>query len=151
MKIFPLNQSHIPQIWQIEAEAHLTPWSEQIITSSFGPRSHNFGLFKPNRGLDELVGYYFAESVAGEMTLENMCVGVDHQGKGYARQLMAHLIEQGKALNNEELWLEVRASNVPAIALYRSYGFESISVRKAYYKIPNSNQREDAWLMKLSL
>ena len=151
MKIFALNLSHIPQILSIESVTHLTPWSEKIIQGSFGPRSRNFGLFKKNKGVDELIGYYFAEYVAGEMTLENICVDANCQGKGYAKVLMSHLIEQAKEEGAEELWLEVRVSNLPAIALYLSCGFENISVRKDYYKIPNSTEKEDAQMMKLSL
>ena len=154
MKIYPLNQSHITQVVDIEQATHLTPWSEKIIQSSFGPRSRNVGLFKKAKsasGLDELVGYYFAEFVAGEMTLENICVGREFQGKGSATILMQHLIDDAKALGAEEIWLEVRESNAPAIGLYESFGFETVSIRKNYYSIPNSLDKEHACLMKLSL
>jgi len=151
MKVFTLNLSHIPQVLSIETATHLTPWSEKIIKTSFGTRSQNFGLFRSEKGMDELIGYYFAEYVAGEMTLENICVDVKHQGKGHARTLMSHLLEQAKAKNAEEIWLEVRVSNTAAISLYLSYGFEKVSIRKQYYKIPDSNEKEDALLMKLTL
>jgi len=151
MKIYPLNRSHITQVLDIEQATHLTPWSEKIIQSSFGPRSRNIGLFKSSKGLDELIGYYFAEFVAGEMTLENICVGLNHQGKGHAKVLMKHLVEDAKSLQAEEIWLEVRESNDAAIHLYRSFGFEDISIRKNYYSIPNSTYKEHACLMKLAL
>jgi len=151
MKVFALNLSHVQQVFSIESTTHLTPWSEKIIHESFGPRSRNFGLFKKNKGVDELVGYYFAEYVAGEMTLENLCVDSQYQGKGYAKVLMSHLCEQAKEEGAEELWLEVRVSNTTAISLYMSCGFEKVSIRKAYYKIPDCNQKEDAQLMKLTI
>ena len=151
MKLFPLNPSHISQIIELESAAHVTPWTEKIISSSFGPRSRNVGLFKSHKGFDELVGYYFAEFVAGEMTLENICVGIQFQGKDHAKTLMQHLFEDAERLNAEEIWLEVRASNATAIQLYSNFGFEQISVRKNYYSIPDSNEKEDALLMKKAL
>jgi len=47
------------------------------------------------------------------------------------------------------MFLEVRASNVSAIALYESMGFVEVSVRRGYY--PAKKSREDAVLMGLVL
>jgi ribosomal-protein-alanine N-acetyltransferase len=41
--------------------------------------------------------------------------------------------------------LEVRPSNAPALALYRSSGFEAIGVRRGYY--PAEDGREDAHVL----
>ena len=45
------------------------------------------------------------------------------------------------------LSLEVRVSNEPAIALYKTYGFEVAGVRKGFYTAP----REDAYVMLKNL
>jgi ribosomal-protein-alanine N-acetyltransferase len=45
------------------------------------------------------------------------------------------------------LWLEVRASNVAAIALYESLGFNEATIRRNYY--PTADGREDAIIMAL--
>jgi ribosomal-protein-alanine N-acetyltransferase len=47
------------------------------------------------------------------------------------------------AANLAFLTLEVRASNVAAIALYEKYGFQQAGLRKGYYQ----NPREDAIIM----
>jgi ribosomal-protein-alanine N-acetyltransferase len=47
------------------------------------------------------------------------------------------------------LWLEVRASNTRARALYRRRGFAEVGVRKAYYPAPV--RREDAVVMSLAM
>ncbi|MNR57792.1 ribosomal-protein-alanine N-acetyltransferase [compost metagenome] len=47
------------------------------------------------------------------------------------------------------LWLEVRASNRAAIALYEDLGFNEVTVRRNYY--PSANGREDAIVMALPL
>ncbi|MCR2392783.1 ribosomal-protein-alanine N-acetyltransferase, partial [Salmonella enterica] len=47
------------------------------------------------------------------------------------------------------LWLEVRASNQAAIALYEDLGFNEVTVRRNYY--PSAHGREDAIVMALPL
>jgi ribosomal-protein-alanine N-acetyltransferase len=151
MKIYDLNQSHVLDVLAIEQSAHLTPWSEKIIQQSFGKRSHNFGLFQKSKGQDELVGYVFADLVADEMSLENICIAPKLQGKGYSKVLMEELIARSRPLGATVIWLEVRASNQAAIGLYNKAGFNQVSIRKDYYNLPDSRDKEDAILMSLQL
>lgn len=63
------------------------------------------------------------------------------------RRLMEAVIKDlGAEPGVEALFLEVRASNVAAQALYRSFGMEEVSVRKRYYR-----DGEDALVFKLPL
>jgi ribosomal-protein-alanine N-acetyltransferase len=151
MKIYDLNQSHVLAVLAIEQSAHLTPWSEKIIQQSFGKRSHNFGLFKKSKGQDELLGYVFADLVADEMSLENICICSKSQGKGYSKVLMDELVARSRALGATVIWLEVRASNEAAIGLYDKAGFNQVSIRKDYYNLPDSKEKEDAILICLQL
>ena len=143
-EILPLEPGDISRLQQIEQSAHLSPWSEKIMKTSFNKRSHNYGLIRQG----EVLGYYFSEFIAGEMNLHNICIGKKHQGQGLAKQLMLHLLAKAQELNAEELWLEVRESNHSAITLYQQFGFEQVGQRKNYYPIKDSNQRETALLMK---
>ena len=59
------------------------------------------------------------------------------------------MIEDLTAKGIATLWLEVRASNSPAIALYESLGFNEVTVRKNYY--PAAQGKEDAVIMALYL
>lgn len=150
--IQPLHEGQIPDLLEIEQQSHIAPWSQKIFESSFNARSHQFGL--SHKG--QLVGFYFCQFVANEMTLENICIDKSQQGKGFARKLMQHLIVHASAIETEEIWLEVRESNHSAIQLYKSFGFEQMGLRKNYYAIPNagpnaslnSAAREHALLMR---
>ncbi|QTH64842.1 ribosomal protein S18-alanine N-acetyltransferase [Psychrosphaera ytuae] len=150
-KLEELNHSHISELAAIEVSAHVTPWTEKIIRQSFGPRSHNVGLFEVDRGQYRLIGYYFSDHIAGEVSLENICISEAYQGRGLSKLLMANLIEHSKQIGATEIWLEVRSSNTPAIALYEAYGFSQEGVRSKYYTIPDSSLKEDALMMKLAL
>jgi ribosomal-protein-alanine N-acetyltransferase len=56
------------------------------------------------------------------------------------------LAKQHQAAN---MFLEVRMSNVSAIALYENTGFNEMAIRRGYY--PAKNGREDAVLMGLAI
>ena len=62
---------------------------------------------------------------------------------------MAHMLEHAIALGAAVMFLEVRASNAAAIALYERASFVGVNVRRGYY--PVENGREDAVIMKVAL
>ena len=67
------------------------------------------------------------------------------RGNGLGRVLMQHLISQARDRGAGELFLEVRADNPVAEALYLSLGFEQIAERPKYYQ-PDG---VDALIMRL--
>lgn len=144
LKIRKAELSDVTEIFAIEQAAHISPWSEKLIVASFSPTHHNYvAEFE-----QEIVGYLFTSLVAGELTLENICVAKKVQGQGVGKALMERLGHIANELVCFELWLEVRASNKTAIALYEKSGFEQQGIRKNYYSLPNSKEKENAILMK---
>lgn len=131
----------IPTVFDIESAAHSHPWSEKLFLSNFGKRYINHVLTIN----DEIIGYFIASYVAGEVTLLNIAVSPAHQGKGLGKQLLSYLKAFSTSLTQEEIWLEVRASNKTAIALYQVLDFVEVDVRAAYY--PTDSGREDALIM----
>lgn len=69
------------------------------------------------------------------------------RNRGVATALMSFMDEECISRGVKEIFLEVRASNAPAISLYLKCGFEKISVRKKYY----GNPTEDAVIMRKTL
>jgi ribosomal-protein-alanine N-acetyltransferase len=69
-----------------------------------------------------------------------------HRGKYIGEALMMEGINGVVARKGDEIYLEVRTSNLPAIALYRKLGFQTKSILKSYYR-----DGEDANLMALDL
>lgn len=72
---------------------------------------------------DNVAGYFVTSSVAGEVILMNIAVVPARQGIGYGRKLLQFLLDYSKQKNEQEIWLEVRASNKAALALYKRLGF----------------------------
>ncbi|MFT5808361.1 MAG: ribosomal-protein-alanine N-acetyltransferase [Moritella dasanensis] len=140
-KIIPLTLEHLPLIQKIEAASHAFPWSDKVFASNFGARYFNFLLVQD----EQVLGYYFANQVAGEASLLNITVAPEHQGKGYGKQLINHLIQECQQQELFQLWLEVRESNHGAYHLYLNVGFNEVDRRINYY--PAATGREDAIMM----
>lgn len=144
LNIRKAKQSDLPSICTIEQITHVSPWSEGIFHGSFGQRNHNF--VAEREGL--ILGYLFTSFIAGELTLENICVAKEAQGQGIGQALMKKLFQLANELTAQDIWLEVRASNISAVGLYKKFDFMQQGVRKNYYSIPGSTAKEDAILMK---
>ena len=97
----------------------------------------------------ELIGYGALMVVLDEAHLLNISIAKAFQGRGFGRGLLEHFIEVARRHGGQMMFLEVRPSNISAIALYESMGFNEFSVRKGYY--PAHNGREDAVLMGMAL
>lgn len=66
--------------------------------------------------------------------------------KGIAGKLLSSIIERLAGAGIAIIFLEVGVTNKAAIALYTSFGFETIGKRAAYYN--HANSREDALIMR---
>ncbi|WP_105213230.1 ribosomal protein S18-alanine N-acetyltransferase [Pseudoalteromonas sp. T1lg22] len=138
----PLGEQHLADMMVIERACHSHPWSETLMRSCMSGRYFCTGLFIDNT----LLGFYVAEQAGPDITLVDICVAPSQQGQGLGKVLMQSLIKDSNARNAELLFLEVRESNVAAIALYEGCGFIANGVRKKYY--PDG---EDATLMMCEL
>lgn len=140
-----LSPANLDAAFALEQRCHTFPWSRQTFESNQGERYFNLGLF-----LDaQLIGFAITQVVLDEATLFNLAIDPDVRRQGHAQALLAYLEEALIARHVMTLWLEVRASNEGALALYRKYGFNEVTVRRNYYPAPGG--REDAVIMALPL
>jgi ribosomal-protein-alanine N-acetyltransferase len=94
-----------------------------------------------------VVGFAVASVVPPQAELETIAVVAEGQRRGVGRNLFAVLVGELAIAHAEELFLEVRASNRAALALYLSLGFKETGRRSRYYIDPV----EDALLLALRL
>lgn len=84
-------------------------------------------------GAREVVGYVVTWHVADELHVMNVATRTDRRRRGIGRALMAAAVDYARENAVRHVLLEVRRSNVPAIALYRAFGFFAMGVRARYY------------------
>lgn len=139
-EIVPMDRSHISQIAQLERDCFSTPWTEAMLEEElFNPQA-SFIVAEDGEG--NVLGYAGLHVVLDEGYIDNIAVDPNARRHGVADELLDVFCRFGAA-NLAFLTLEVRASNEPAIALYRKHGFEEAGRRKDYYTKP----KEDAVIM----
>lgn len=143
MKFDPLRYEHLKQMVQIEQEAFDQPWSERMFIPEVEDK--NAYYLVGVRG-DEVVCYGGFHKVLDEAHITNIAVKTGNRGKGIGTLLMSELISRARLLGIKAMTLEVKDINLPAIALYKSFGFAVEGVRPRYY-----NNLHDALIMWLSL
>jgi ribosomal-protein-alanine N-acetyltransferase len=97
----------------------------------------------------EIVSYAVLMPVLDEAELLTIGVAAKQQRKGLGRAMLMDAMQWARENNMQRLFLEVRVSNLPAIALYRQTGFTEIGMRRGYYQ--NAQGREDALAMACDL
>ena len=95
-----------------------------------------------------LGGYLLAMMIDDEAEILSIGVTPDRQRQGVGKLLLQHFFEHGTSQNMTRVVLEVAEDNVPALGLYRDFGFAAFGRRKGYYK--QGNQKIDAIMMKWS-
>ncbi len=147
MKIqcIPMADQHLPAIAMIEPLAHSHPWSQSLLSDIAGRGACHHVMLLDER----VIGYFYAQNIVGEVTLLNIAVAPEVQGKGYGKALMNAFLDVCRQQRAEEVWLEVRASNQTALSIYRKVGFNEVDRRVNYY--PTTSGREDAVIMSLIL
>ncbi len=105
------------------------------------------GIFLVAERDGEVLGYAGCQTVLDEGYVTNVAVSPNCRREGIGRALIAGLLGQAGERGLGFVTLEVRASNLPAIGLYKAMGFGKVGVRKNFYEKPT----EDAELWKLNL
>lgn len=136
MNITRMNEGHVAQVAALEKLCFSDPWSETSVASELdNPLS--LWLIAEEEGT--VLGYVGSQTVLDETDMMNIAVRPECRRRGIAAALIGELVNQLRAHGSHVLRLEVRESNVPAIALYESMGFTQLGLRKNYYRNPKEN------------
>ena len=141
----PMQLSDVGDVMQIESEVYEFPWTAGNFRDSLNA-GYSCWVYEV---ADLLIGYGILMLAAGEAHLLNMSIAAQRQGQGRGRKLLGHFIQVAHDYNADMIFLEVRPSNLPALALYASEGFAEIALRRDYY--PAAAGRENAIVMSLRL
>lgn len=130
-------QASVTAVYEILSDVYsVSPWSEKQILSDMQQDNVDYFFVKKD---EKDVGFLAISQLAGELEITNIAIKKAYQGHGLGSQLLANLDHV-----DFPIFLEVRASNTPAQALYEKFGFDIIGKRKQYYHEPV----EDAIIMK---
>ncbi|MGH8084231.1 MAG: ribosomal protein S18-alanine N-acetyltransferase [Lysobacter sp.] len=140
-----MRETDLAEVHALEIRAYEFPWTSGIFHDCLRANYPAWVL-----QIDGRIGGYFLMSIAaGEAHVLNVCVAPELQGRGHGRTLLHALLKIARARRVDRVFLEVRPSNVGAVALYDAEGFNEIGRRPRYY--PAREGREDALVMALEL
>ena len=94
-----------------------------------------------------IAGFVAARAIAEEAELQNLAVRHEYRRRGVARQLVEALQTRLMEAGVKRIFLEARASNLPALNLYRSFGYAECGLRRNYY----ASDGEDALVFERRL
>lgn len=135
-----MTTQDINDVLDIERAVQTHPWTEQQIHDAL---SHYQCTVISQQ--QRVVGFCIIQQVLDEANLLLIAIKPNYQGQGLGKQLLNISLGQLKP-QPLQIFLEVRKSNQPAIALYESLNFHQIDIRKNYYP-SNDGHREDAVIM----
>ncbi|MBK6405071.1 MAG: ribosomal protein S18-alanine N-acetyltransferase [Holophagales bacterium] len=129
---------------ELERISFPVPWKREFFASEVG-QAHRFNrVVRAPGGI--LAGYVFCAFAGGEIHVNKIAVDPLYRRRGVARLLMKEVLDFSARIEAEEIYLEVRPSNVPARNFYMTLGFREVGRRPQYYA-----DGEDALVMSLFL
>ena len=141
----PMQMDDLDAIMLIEPTVYTHPWTRGNFSDSLNS-GYSAWVLEANQ---KIIGYALVMMVLDEAHLLNLSVAKSHQKQGLGRYLLEHMVQIAQNHKAANMFLEVRPSNISAIALYENLGFCEMAVRRNYY--PAHDGREDAVLMGLAI
>lgn len=118
-------------------------WSYNILKQELENGKSKYFVLKQE---NEIVGFAGIMLIIDEVNIMNIVVKKDKRSLGIGSLLLEEIVKYSKIHNATSITLEVNEKNIPAIKLYKKYGFKQVGLRKKYY-----NNEDDAILMDLVL
>ena len=147
----PMQEGDLDEVLALEQVSFTEPWTRKMFLGEL--RGNAFAVNVVARageaGYDmgfaagTLLGYIMFWVVFEELHLMNLAVSPEARRRGLGATLVRHALSAGAERGVRTALLEVRASNLAALALYEGLGFAKKCLRKGYYDRP----REDAVIM----
>lgn len=136
IEIRRMQKEDLETVCRIEKETFSLPWSRQSFYNAMNRQGNVYLVLLLEQ---KVVAYCGLWNIAGEGDITNVAVDQAFRGQKLGRMLLNRLLEEGIQSGVDALTLEVRESNMPAIQLYESLGFQNVGIRKNFYEKPTEN------------
>ena len=149
MKVRQFDKQDLPEILAIQAKnPQGAQWPElEYLRLADDPRGMILVAELETMTPVKVLAFAAFHRIIDEAELRNIAVDPAHHHQGVGRVLLAEGRQRLLEAGAKRIFLEVRQSNKPALALYYSVGFGLHSQRKEYYR----NPPEDAYVLALEL
>jgi ribosomal-protein-alanine acetyltransferase len=142
-----MAEADLAYVAALENEIHAAPWS---IGNFRDALAAGYGATVAERD-GRILAFGVMTLGPGEAQLLNLSVVPDARRRGLGGALLQRFIDDARRAGAEQMFLEVRIANSPAIGLYAAAGFEPVGRRHAYYPATSRGISEDALVMRRTL
>ena len=139
-------EADIPAILVIEGLSFSNPWSDATFRGEVQNNGISFPVVIVHEPDQRVAGYIIYWQIRDEVQITNVALHPDFRGRGIGEAVLKAILNEVLGRGAKFVTLEVRASNMPAVSLYKKLGFKVLGTRKGYY----SNPFEDAYIMGLA-
>ncbi len=144
IKIVRMKKEDVKEVTDIERLSFISPWSESSFLNELRNEvSYSFVAKVEIEGREIVAGYIIFWIVGSEAHILNIAVHPRFRRRGIGKKLLLHALKYSLIKGVEDVYLEVRVSNIPAIRLYEALGFVQLGIRPHYY----ADNGEDAIIM----
>jgi ribosomal-protein-alanine N-acetyltransferase len=134
IEIRKMVEADVPVVTALDRAEDPEPWTENIFRRELQlPLSHTLLAVDKREQRNRVAGFVTYWMPADEVQLHKIVVSRPLQRCGVARRLLQEMMEQALAQNLTRATLEVRRNNMAALALYKTFGYRVVAVRKGYY------------------
>ncbi|WAM34030.1 ribosomal protein S18-alanine N-acetyltransferase [Caldicellulosiruptor morganii] len=137
-----MTEEDIDSVYEIEKLSFSVPWSRESFLAEMENENAIYFVYEEDSKVWGFAGMYH---IIDEGHITNIAVHPQKRKQGIGRALLSALLCYAKENGMVALTLEVRSKNIPAISLYKRFGFEEAGLRKNYY----TNPPDDAIIMWL--
>lgn len=139
-----MDLSDIPYVYQQEIKIFGKSLGEKTLYNEimYNDMSRYFIALREGKR----VGYIGCWLTLPNAEILNLFIEDRYRNQGYGTLLVKRVIEICRSEHIENITLEVRPSNTPAVELYKKLGFSAVTTRKQYYE-----DGEDALVMMYSI
>lgn len=124
--------SDLDAIKEIEDESFIKPFTKEDLLYEISQNPVSNFLVLEKDGL--VVGFIDYWVTFDSATIDQIAVKKSERNQGFAKILLEKSINDLKELDEVSFFtLEVRASNEPAINLYKSFDFQKVTIKEKYY------------------
>jgi [ribosomal protein S18]-alanine N-acetyltransferase len=127
---------------RLHAECFAEPWSAESFAALL-EQPATFALITND-------GFILVRVAGDESEVLTLAVRPAARRRGIASAVLIEAAKQAEEQGAKAMFLEVGASNSPAIALYKRFGFAQVGCRGAYYAVPGGGS-EDALVLRVEI
>jgi len=138
-----MTLADVPAVHEIDLLSFSLPWPERSFRFELTDNQVSRGWVAEEDG--KIAAMLVLWFIVDEAHIATIAVHPDFRRQGIGEQIMLHALRAAREEGARRAFLEVRAGNAAAQAMYKKYGFDVVGVRAGYYKDNN----EDAFLMNL--